>query len=147
MNEGDSFFVDTNVLLYHLSGALPEKQARAELWMDSLWAGDSGRLSWQVLHEFYVNAVKKLRVPELAARTYATRLTEWNPTLPGLIGIQRAWHWCDAAQINFWDALILAAAEQAGCRYLLSEDFQASRRYGGITVVNPFARSPSEFFG
>jgi len=147
MSEGDSFFVDSNVLLYQLSGAQPEKQADAELWMGSLWANDSGRISWQVLHEFYANAVRKLRVPEPAARTYVTRLTEWSPSGPELSSIQRAWHWCDSAQINFWDALILAAAEQAGCRYLLSEDFQAGRRYGGITIVNPFERSPQEFFG
>jgi predicted nucleic acid-binding protein len=47
--------------------------------------------------------------------------------------------------MNFWDALIIAAAEQSGCRWLLSEDFQAGQRFGAVTVVDPFERSPVEF--
>jgi predicted nucleic acid-binding protein len=38
--------------------------------------------------------------------------------------------------------MIVAAAEQTGCRYLLSEDFQAGRRFGDVTVVNPFETGP-----
>ena len=52
----------------------------------------------------------------------------------------------DDAQLSYWDALIVAAAERCGARYLLSEDFQPGRTYGTIQVVNPFERSPSEFF-
>jgi predicted nucleic acid-binding protein len=37
-----------------------------------------------------------------------------------------------------WDAVILAAASQAGCRLLLSEDLQTGFTWGGVTVVNPF---------
>ena len=146
MNAGDSFFADTNVLLYRLSGAAAEKQAQADLWMDSLWEHESGRVSWQVIHEFYVNAVQKLHIPLDTARTYVTHLTEWSPVLPSHAIIQRAWHWCDAAQINFWDAMIVAAAEQANCRYLLSEDFQSGRRFERLIVIDPFERSPTEFF-
>ena len=145
MNAGARIFVDTNVLLYQLSGALPEKQARAEQWMGFLWDSASGRISWQVLHEFYVNAVMKLRVPPDAARTYATRMFEWKPASPTPDAIQRAWHWCDTSKINFWDALIVAAAEQTGCHYLLSEDFQTGRRFDAVAVIDPFARTPTEF--
>lgn len=41
-------------------------------------------------------------------------------------------------QISIWDAVILAAAVQAGCRLLLSEDLQHGFSWGGVTVVNPF---------
>ena len=146
MNEGDSFFADTTVLLYHLSGAAAEKQAQADLWMDSLWDHRSGRVSWQVIHEFYVNAVQKLHIPRDTARTYVTRLTEWSPVLPSHGIIHRAWHWCDTAKINFWDAMIVAAAEQANCQFLLSEDFQSGRRFDRLMVIDPFERSPAEFF-
>jgi predicted nucleic acid-binding protein len=57
----------------------------------------------------------------------------------------RARCWMDRAQVSYWDGLILASAEQAGCKYLLSEDFQAGRTYGEVTVVNPFQQSPAEF--
>jgi predicted nucleic acid-binding protein len=46
-----------------------------------------------------------------------------------------------AAQLSYWDALIVAAAERSGARYLLSEDFQADRQYGDVRVVNPFTAS------
>lgn len=41
-------------------------------------------------------------------------------------------------RIAFWDAMLWAVAREAGCRYLLSEDFQAGRTLDGVTFVNPF---------
>lgn len=42
-------------------------------------------------------------------------------------------------QLGVWDAVILSAAAQSGCRLLLSEDFQEGFTWGGVTAVNPFA--------
>ncbi len=42
-------------------------------------------------------------------------------------------------QLGIWDAVILSAASQAGCRLLLSEDFQEGFTWAGVTVVNPFS--------
>jgi predicted nucleic acid-binding protein len=56
--------------------------------------------------------------------------------------LERAWHWTDAAHLPYWDALILGAAEIAGCDFLLSEDFQAGRRFGAVKVLNPFTAAP-----
>jgi predicted nucleic acid-binding protein len=41
--------------------------------------------------------------------------------------------------LQFWDALILCSAAEAGCTLLLSEDMQDGFVWRGITVVNPFA--------
>ncbi|MBX9457271.1 MAG: PIN domain-containing protein [Rhizobium sp.] len=43
-------------------------------------------------------------------------------------------------QLAIWDAVILAAASNAGCRLLLSEDLHDGFTWGGTTVANPFAR-------
>lgn len=40
---------------------------------------------------------------------------------------------------TIWDALILSAAADAGCRLLLSEDLQDGFTWSGVTVTNPFA--------
>jgi predicted nucleic acid-binding protein len=48
-----------------------------------------------------------------------------------------------AHQLATWDAVILAAAAEAGCRVLLSEDMQDGFAWGGVTIVNPFAPSPN----
>lgn len=44
-------------------------------------------------------------------------------------------------RLSFWDAMLWAVAQEAGCRYLLSEDYQSGRRLGGVTFVDPFAPS------
>jgi predicted nucleic acid-binding protein len=47
-------------------------------------------------------------------------------------------------QIGIWDAVILGAAAEGGCRLLLSEDLQDGFTWGGVTVVNPFAAKKHE---
>jgi len=42
-------------------------------------------------------------------------------------------------RLPIWDAVILAAASEAGCRLLVSEDSQDGFTWGGVTIVNPFA--------
>jgi predicted nucleic acid-binding protein len=145
MSAGDSFFVDTNVLLYRFGAFHAEKRRSADAWFDLLWSTDRGRISWQVIFEFYSNVVKKTGTAPAAARAAVEKLILWNPEVPTHATVLRAWHWCDSAQLNFWDGLILGAAEQAGCRWLLTEDFQTGRRYGTVTVVNPFEHGPAEF--
>jgi len=140
---GDRFFVDTNVLLYAFDTRYDRKRTRARMWMEFLWQGASAHVSWQVLQEFYYNAVRKLGVPADQARLAVTAWSEWRPPEITLGLLERAWFWMDEARISFWDAMIVAAAERAGCRWLLSEDFQAGRRFGALTVMNPFETDPA----
>lgn len=145
MSGADRFFVDSNVLLYCVDGTDPEKQSRALDWLDHLWLTGSGRLSWQVLHEFYWNAVRKMRIEPASARGIVEDLAHWKPVDTTFTLVQNAWQWTDAAQLAYWDALVLAAAQHSGARYLLTEDFQMGRHYGDVLVVNPFAQSASDF--
>lgn len=145
MSGGDRFFVDTNVLLYSLDASAPEKQQAARGWLAALWESGVGALSWQVLHEFYVNAVRKTNTSKPVARQLTEDFAQWRPPEVTLGLIRRAWHWSDQAQLSYWDSLILAAAERMECMWLLSEDFQAGRRYGDVTIINPFVQPPEEF--
>ncbi|HEY6391237.1 MAG TPA: PIN domain-containing protein [Bryobacteraceae bacterium] len=145
MSESDRFFVDTNVLLYSLDTSAPKKREAALLWLDALWANRAGVLSWQVLHEFYTNAVRKLRVPAKSARQLVEEFTRWQPVDMTLGQIRRGWRWTDRAKLSYWDGLIVAAAERTECMWLLSEDFQAGRRFGTVTIVNPFLAKPVDF--
>ena len=145
MHGVERFFVDTNLLLYSVDSSQPEKQNRARLWLTLLWEGGGGRLSWQVLHEFYANAERKERVARSLARKNVEVFVQWQPVEMSLGLIQQGWHWMDRAQLSYWDSLIVAAAERAGCRWLLSEDFQSGRSLASVTVVNPFLRAPEEF--
>ena len=42
-------------------------------------------------------------------------------------------------RLPWYDALIVAAAQEAECGILYSEDFQHGRRFGGVLIQNPFA--------
>jgi len=139
---GDSVFVDTNVLLYSFDSRDPVKYAKARNWVEYLWRTGAGRMSWQVLHEFYSNAVRKLGVPALEAREAVAVFTRWRPGGMSLSVIERGWYWMDQAQLSYWDSLILASAERLGCSMLLSEDFQTDRNFEGVRVINPFEQSP-----
>ena len=141
MSAGDKIFVDSNILLYWLSEAEPQKRSRAGLWVGALWRRRSGVLSWQVIHEFYSNAIRKLGVSPSLARYSVEQLLDRQPANPDLAMLQRAWYWIDRAQVNYWDALIISAAEQSLCRYLLSEDFQAGRKFGDVTHRQPVRTS------
>jgi predicted nucleic acid-binding protein len=142
----DRTFVDTNVLLYEWDGADANKQRRAIEWMRHLWETQSGRLSYQVLAEFYRGATQKLR-PALSApkaQNHVRTLFAWNPVLIDQETMEAAWREQERYKLSWWDALIVGAAQRAGCRTLLSEDFQAGQQFGDLTVVNPFATPPSE---
>ncbi|HEY7856324.1 MAG TPA: PIN domain-containing protein [Terriglobales bacterium] len=140
-----TFFADSNLLIYWQDTAHPEKQMRAAAWVESLWLKGQGRLSWQVLHEFYWNATRKLRVENNLARGIVRELAQWSPVDTSLGLVESAWSWSERAQVPYWDGLILAAAERCEATYLLTEDFTAGRRYGDCTVLNPFTADPDEY--
>jgi predicted nucleic acid-binding protein len=145
MTAGSRFFVDTNLLLYCLDGCDEEKRRAALEWRDCLWEAGAGRLSWQVLNEFYANATRKMGAPAPVIRKVVEQYAFWEPVGIGLGLLQSAWYWMDSAGLPYWDSLILAAAEAANCSYLLSEDFEPGRKFRHVTVVNPFASEPSMF--
>lgn len=137
-------FVDTNVLVYARDAAVPDKQRAAAAWMAHLWHEGTGRLSYQVLQEFYVTVTRKLKPGLVAAdaRSEVRTLYAWDPVPADAVVMDGAWQVQDRYGLSWWDALIVAAAEQAGCRSLLSEDLQAGQELGTVTVVNPFDRAP-----
>jgi predicted nucleic acid-binding protein len=132
-------FVDTNVLVYAVSGALEEapKTRRAlELLDDSDLA-----LSVQVLQEFYVQVTRPTRVGALDHAEAVNLVTAFSryPVQPLTLEVM---HEALAVRgrygLSYWDSAILAAARALGCSEVLSEDFNPDQDYGGIAVRNPF---------
>lgn len=143
---GEGCFVDTNLLLYSFDPADPVKHALARQWLAILWSNGAGRISWQVLNEFCANAERKLKVPSATVRESVESLVQWQPLGFHVGAVRRTWYWMDQAGLNYWDGMILAAAESLGCPWLLSEDFQPGRKYGTVQVVDPFQTDPRNFF-
>jgi predicted nucleic acid-binding protein len=144
-SETDSpVFVDSNVFLYAVDEANPRKQEAARNWRSELWKSRRGRISFQVLGEFYVNAVRKRPTAREEARAEVRDLLAWNPVVADAALLERGWKLQDRYGLSYWDALIVAAAKVASCGYLLTEDLQAGQKLDGIEVVNPFLRDPQD---
>ena len=139
-------FVDTNLLVYRRDKSEPAKQPLAEEWMAFLWNARSGRLSTQVLNEFYVTVTQKLKpgLDREAARDEIRSLFAWRPVPTDRLAVEGAWRIQDRYGLSIWDSLIVSAALLAGCRYLLSEDLQDGQVLDGLRVVDPFAHRPEE---
>lgn len=144
MSVDEPAFIDTNLLVYSVDPRDPQKYESAREWVRLLWDTGRGRISFQVLHEFYSVATRKRGIDPAIARRYVRTLKQWNGSDRSFVVIERAWHWMDHAHISYWDALIVAAAEGAGCRWLLSEDMQHGRQFAALTVVDPFRTAPAE---
>lgn len=144
MPSASTVFVDTNVLLYADDGGQPDKRTRARQWLDWLWLNQRGRLSTQVLNEYYANAVRKIGVPQGDARAKVRRLQLWQPWQLDSQTLETAWGLEARHGFSFWDSLILASAIQMGCRHVLTEDMQHGQRLENLTLLNPFKTSPDE---
>lgn len=144
-----TIFVDTNVLVYVRDRTDEAKQRMAAEWMTALWESRLGRVSVQVLQEYYVTLTRKLQPARDAedVREDVIALSAWRPVTIDLDMIERAWELQERFAFSWWDSLIVAAAAAARCRYLLSEDLQDGLVVDGLTIVSPFTHRPDEVIG
>jgi predicted nucleic acid-binding protein len=136
-------FIDANVLIYALDQADLKKQQAAQLWREELWKSRRGRLSYQVLQEFYVKVTQKWPGAREQARAEVRDLLTWQPVAIDADLLECSWKIQERYRLSFWDALIVGAAKSSSCRYLLTEDLQTGQDLDGVIVINPFACDPS----
>jgi predicted nucleic acid-binding protein len=126
-------FFDTNILVYAQQQGPKAAIARRVL-------ASGGTLSVQVLNEFAAVSHRKLgrSWEEIAEAVVDIRAVVDPP-----VALDSELH--DAARalarsdgLSFYDALIVVAAQRVGATALLSEDMQNGRRFGDVTVINPF---------
>ncbi len=128
-----SVFFDTNLLVYAQQTGGKADRARA------LFARE-GKLSVQVLNEFIaVSRRKQRREWREITEAVSDVLTMVDPPLPLTLDLHvTARALAEDHGLSFYDALIVAAAIEAGCDTLFSEDMQHGRTFGSLTIVNPF---------
>jgi predicted nucleic acid-binding protein len=141
-------FLDTNILLYTNDEADPRK---AKLSSHIVWELGRRRaftFSVQVLNEYYNVATGKPGQAEKRDlyRTNVVRLSKACTAPLDIEVLQLAWSLQDITNYAWWDLLIIASAQKAGCRYLLSEDMQHGHELGDLTLVNPFFAEPDDLF-
>lgn len=127
-------FFDTNILIYAQQSGSKGERARALL-------AKGGKFSVQVLNEF-VNVSHRKHGKSFyeIEEAIADMLAVADPPIPLTLDLHVAARVLAAKHgLAFYDALIVAAALEAKCDRLYSEDLQNGRRFGGLLVVNPFA--------
>jgi predicted nucleic acid-binding protein len=137
-------FVDTNVLVYSRDTSEPEKHQQSMAWMTHLWKTRIGRLSFQVIQEFYSTVTTKLQpgMDILSARADVQSLFAWRPIPVNADVVQGAWLIQDRYKLSWWDSLIVSAAQIGDCGYILTEDLQENQNFSDVLVINPFLHSP-----
>lgn len=130
--------VDTNVLVYAAGrGTDDPKGVVARTVLGRVHADLV--LSTQVIQETYVNLVKRVGYSPSEARGFLTGLEVFPLQLVTRATIYRGIEISERYRLSFWDSVLLATADEAGCRVLLTEDLQDGLKVGGVTVRNPFA--------
>lgn len=131
-------FVDSNVLLYADDNSAGPKRDRARELISELMSTGTAVLSLQVLQEYFAVATKKLGIPADRARQRIELLGRLDVVILGVEDLLSAIDLHRLHQFWIWDALVIRAALNAGCRVLYSEDLQDGRRIDGLEIVNPF---------
>ena len=135
----DADFLDTNVVVYAYDERDPRKQHLAR---QLLQGGVAGRvvISTQVLAEFAAIMLHKVSPPATADAVIKAldALASIRLTVPDAELVRRAVEARAAYGLHFYDGMIVAAAERAGCARIWSEDFNEGQKYFGVTVGNPF---------
>ena len=130
--------LDSNVLVYALSDAPPERKKRNTA--ATLLAEQDFGTSYQVLMETWVVATRKMAkpVPEQRVAAFLDRVLAF-PCVPGAADLYRqAFRLSRRYEIHPYDAAIVAAAQELGAHTLYSEDLSDGQEYDGVKVVNPF---------
>jgi predicted nucleic acid-binding protein len=129
-------FFDSNILIYAYS-----TDARRDRALAVVAAG--GVISAQVLNEF-TNVLRKKQKQAWPIIEDAVDSVRFQ--FPDIVPLTAGTHAAAVALardhgLAFYDALIVAAAIEAGCDVLYSEDMQHGRAIGALTIRNPFLES------
>ena len=132
-------FFDTNILVYAVDSRDPRKQQIAgEILAHAMDVNNDGAISVQVLSEFSNILQNKFGLPSERVEDYVSMFYPLLNTEVTADMVRSAIFIQKEYGIQYYDSLIVAAAEKIGCHEIVSEDFNAGQIYRGMMAVNPF---------
>lgn len=135
---------DSNVLVYAMDPAAPDKLRRAADTLDAFEPTGHGMLSTQVLGEFFRVVTQKLANPLTPAEAgkEVGRLVRAWPVLPvTALVVLEAVRGVGDHRLAYWDAQLWGTARLNQVEVILTEDFEHGRLLDGVRFLNPFVRS------
>ncbi|WP_207795938.1 PIN domain-containing protein [Kinneretia aquatilis] len=137
-------FVDTSVLILSEDGAQPEAREQVMAVLRLLWQQRRGRLSTQVLNDFYRLVTTRIQppMPNGDARAEVRRYQRWQPWAIDHATVESAWSIESRFGLPYADALIVAAAKAQGCTRLLSLELKHELQLDSVQILNPLLMAP-----
>lgn len=131
-------FLDSNIIVYANDATDEQKQETAINLIQKHMREGSGVISTQVMQEYADNAIQKLgqAVPVVMHQLHLLESLSVVVIKPELV--RRGLEIKTLYGLSYWDSLIVAVAESAGCSQVLSEDLNSGQSYCGMRWVNPF---------
>ena len=136
-----SKFIDTNIFIYQLENRAQEKAAIAEKIIRSALEKGDAIISFQVVQECLNTVLRKAEIPlDLrSAKRYLRTVLMPLFRIPATIFLyERGLEIQERYQFGFYDSLIVAAALEGGCQFLLTEDLQHGQKVENLIIQNPF---------
>jgi predicted nucleic acid-binding protein len=137
----DRYFLDTNIFVYSHDERYPEKAKTATELIRDASLHRAGVVSYQVVQEFFNVVLRKASPPMRHDDAQQYLATVFRPLLAvhsSAALISEAIQLQGKHRLSWYDSLIVAAAMEAKCKVLYSEDLQHGQRFGELTVKNPF---------
>jgi predicted nucleic acid-binding protein len=134
-------FLDTNLFVYAYDRRDAVKQSIALNLIRDLTESDEGVISYQVAQEFFNVALRQSKIAMPIADAQILLQDVFRPLLkvPSTVAlVSNALEIERRYLLSWYDSLIVAAAQQAGCSVLYSEDLQHGQRFGNLVVRHPF---------
>ena len=135
------YFLDTNLFVYQLTTEDTTKSEIAgKIIREGIRTGQAC-ISFQVVQECLNVIVRHAEIAltvEQAQRYLEASLKPLWRIYPSVSLYQRGLEIKARHRFGFYDALIVAAAQEAGCKVLYSEDLQDGQKIDSLTIQNPF---------
>jgi predicted nucleic acid-binding protein len=141
----DRSFLDTNIFVYDIDIDAPKakKKVAYDLIRDALTEHHTV-VSYQVIQEFLAVAIRKfsaaITVPD-ARRYMEVVLTPLLAVHSSVELFHGALETSTRYQLSWYDSLIVAAAAEARCSVIYTEDLQHGTKIGGVRIENPFRKA------
>jgi predicted nucleic acid-binding protein len=135
------YFIDTNLFIYQLEASDERKSAIADRIIRKGIETRNACVSFQVVQECLNTVLRKAEIPLSTdeAKSYLDNVLTPLYRVPASLSLyRRALDLQSRYRYGFYDSLVIAAALDAGCTRLYSEDLQNGQRIEGLTINNPF---------
>jgi predicted nucleic acid-binding protein len=136
-------FLDSNVFIYLFDETAQDKQEKAHYLIVKALKDQSACISFQVIQETLNVLTRKLATPVKLNDAQAFLKQVLEPLckiMPSTALYHKALSLQNEYRFSFYDSMIVAAALEADCAQLLTEDLQDGQLIENLQIVNPFKK-------